>query len=96
MKPYKNLWDKEPDFVNAEGTKWWKHPELTEYAHKENKHGVSLPTMQCWVTQTTDNDLRYVILNTKIGEIIYTSLYYDAICEHINIRKFLKHEMRND
>lgn len=86
------LKNREPDFVNNLGTKWWKDHESTHYAQKENAHGVALPNIQAWIVETTDGVRSYVLVDTNIQGIVYTTQLLESLGIHIDMLKYLEQD----
>lgn len=86
------LKNREPDFVNNIGTKWWKDRDSTNYAQKENAHGVALPNIQAWIVETTDGVRSYVLVDTNIQGIVYTTQLLESLGIHIDMLKYLEQD----
>ena len=50
--------DREPDFINEAGVKWWLHDGVTNYAKTQKLEGVT-----GWEVETPSGVRRYVISN---------------------------------
>ena len=79
---------REPDFINEEGTKWWKDDIITEYAQREDINGTSLNVV-CFVIELKDGYKSRVLINDK-QEIIEEDQKVEVMGVKIDIRKFLK------
>lgn len=60
-----------PDFVNEQGSKWWKHKGLNDWAAEKNLSNVT-----CWLVEAISGQKEYVILKGKDYE------YASASMEH--------------
>ncbi len=58
----------QPDFVNEEGTKWWRHDFLSDYATRKGVHGVSMPAT-CFAAETKDGHKSFVLINSTDGPL---------------------------
>lgn len=79
----------EPDFVNAEGTKWWKDKHLTNRAIKPDAFGTTLG-MMVYAVETSVGFRTYALIDDK--DIVYTNQSAEAIACHIDILKLLKRD----
>lgn len=86
----KNEWEREPDFVDGE-VKWWHVKSITEYATRENLHGISLPDIRGWVVQVDNDLLTYALVDNERGQAIFGATSLDAIGSHIDMMKIQKH-----
>lgn len=81
----KNFFDKEPDFVNEEGTKWWVDRSTTKFAQQPDINNVRLPNVVCFATEQSNGYRSYVI--TENQQIEYAATGLEAIGVHIDIMK---------
>lgn len=83
-----------PYFVNEEGTKWWVDKELTQYARKEDKNGVSL-NMTCFIIETKVGYRTRVLVSNVVGStsILEEDQLYEGMAMKIDLRKYLKHDL---
>ncbi len=77
-------WDKEPDFVNEQGTKWWKDHYLTEYANDVD--------CTVWFVETCTGG-RTRILVSHNGHALYDDTNLEGMCCHIDMLKIEKRFM---
>ncbi len=82
--------DSTPDFVNAEGTKWWKHTDLQDYLVKPDRNGVSITDLYAWYIQTISGERSFVITTNDGFWAVDQSL--EAIATKIDVLKFLKYD----
>lgn len=82
--------DREPDFINESGVKWWIEKSLTQWAQKEDRHGTSLP-FTAFLLEFQDGAKTYVLVNDK-QEVLADSTQYEAIACDIDVLKFLKRD----
>lgn len=89
---YAPLYEKTPDFINSIGTKWWKEHHVTDYAHKTNRNGVSLPHIDAWLVETTDGQRTYVLTSSRESDqgIIFTTILFESLGIHIDALKMLE------
>ncbi len=73
--------DKEPDFINEYGIKWWFYPEATKYAQDKG-----LNTIRVWAVEQTDKTRTFVITEEKGGsaEVIYETKGLEDMFCHID------------
>ena len=64
-----------PDYINAEGTKWWREPDLSSYATRKDVHGVSLPAT-CFLAETKDGRKSYVLTSKTLAEHAYRTEFH--------------------
>lgn len=65
MSPFENP----PDFVNAEGVKWWRDTVTTEYANRESKSGLGL-NVECFFIETSTGYRTRVLIDRETKEIV--------------------------
>ena len=83
-------WEGPPDFVNPEGTKWWREMSLTRYAQKEDRHGTVLDVV-CFLIETADKYRTYVMVS-RDQAIIEEDQSLEAMGIKIDVRKLLKRD----
>ena len=83
-----NFFNKEPDFINVEGTKWWIDKSTTKYAQQPDINKVQLPNVICFATEQINGYRSYVI--TENQQIEFTSQSLEAIGVHIDIMKLAR------
>jgi hypothetical protein len=69
---------REPDFVNAEGVKWWVDEVSTQYAQRKGLAGVS-----AWIVEEADGYVTRVL--TKDGQALADSTSLEGIGLKIDI-----------
>lgn len=83
----------EPDFVNADGVKWWRDESGTRYAARqvdENDKQL-LPKVNVWLVETPSGERNYLIINGQ--EIVYETKSLEGIGVQIDIMAMdLKYE----
>lgn len=77
-----------PEFINEKGVKWWRDKSLTEYAHRENSAGITLPNLTVWIVETLDGTRTRMFIRNK--KPIYTNPSLEACAVHIDILKRLE------
>ena len=82
------FFDKEPDFINDEGTKWWIDKVTTQYAQKEDSQGTKLPNVHCFYIELKTGEKLYVLVENN--EIIYETQSLEQVGIQIDILKLLK------
>ncbi len=88
MKFLDSPFDKEPDFVNELGVKWWKDESITNYAQKEDIHGTVLNAICYFIEETNGHRTRVLVSKNK--EIIEEDQTLDGMGSKIDMRKMLK------
>lgn len=81
-------WDKEPDFINEIGVKWWKDKDTTAYANKKNINNKSL-NATCWFIEEVNKNRTRVLLGSK-GEILHETQSLENMLYMIDFLKFAK------
>ena len=76
--------DKEPDYVNADGTKWWIEDVLTPYAQQK---GLD---MKCYVVETVDGYRSYV--GVMDGTIVAENQSIEAFSIRIDMIAYLNQD----
>ena len=79
------FFNKEPDFINDEGTKWWVDKSTTKYAQQKDIYKTQLPNVVCFATEQSNGYRSYVL--TENQEIEFTAQSLEAIGVHIDIMK---------
>ncbi len=75
----------EPDFVNEEGTKWWKDKSTTDWAQREDQFGTSLD-MIVYLVEKTDGYMTRLLLDTD-GNLIDEQQNLEALAVKIDMLK---------
>lgn len=86
----KNLTDNEPDFINDDGVKWWKHDSITRWAHNENSQGISLPNLYGFITETVAGIKSFVLVDYSTNRVVYSSQLLEDVACHIDMVKTVK------
>ena len=84
-----NLKENEPDFVNEEGTKWWKERYLTDWAQNPDMFNTTLP-MVAYTIETKEGYRSFVLIDAE--GIVDSSQSSEAIACKIDVLKFIKRE----
>ena len=79
--------EREPDFVNEIGTKWWLHESLTDYAHKKNLKGIGLPDHRVYYVETADKSRELILLHKD--KIVHGTRSLEAMACFIDVQKIL-------
>jgi hypothetical protein len=66
-----------PDFVNEQGSKWWRNESLDKYAKEKGLHGVT-----CWLVEAKSGQREFVILHDNQPE--YSSPSFEHMAAHID------------
>ena len=68
--------DKEPDFINEHGIKWWFDSVATKYAQDKG-----LNTIRVWAVEHTDKTRTFVITqeNGNSAEVVYETKDFEAV-----------------
>ena len=85
-----DTFEREPDFVNELGVKWWKDHHTTNYAQKEDRNGTKLDVVCFYIEEPTGRRTRVLI--SKAGEIIEEDQSLEGLAIKIDVRKFLKRD----
>lgn len=86
-------WDKEPDFVNKDGIKWWIDKSLTQYAHRQDLKGISLPNVVAYFVKKPDKYKGYltrVLIDNDKQVPIYESQKLEDCAAYIDMLKLDK------
>lgn len=84
--------DREPDYVNKEGTKWWKDDQLTKYARRSGEGRIKLEKVTVCAAEFKNGKKCYVILDD--GKIIFESIYSEAIAIRLDLIRLGKIKIR--
>jgi hypothetical protein len=91
-KSEESMFDKEPDAINEEGTKWWIDHSSNHYAHKPDSFGTTLEEIECFYIETKDGfRTRLIVCNDNV---IYDNQALDAIGYQIDFYKLLKRDAK--
>ena len=82
-----NIFSGPPDFINAEGVKWWHDDSTTKYARNPDKFGTTLD-VQCWYVEFPNGSRTRVLINAD-QQVIEESQTLDGIGIKIDMRKML-------
>lgn len=88
-----NKTEPKPDFVNAEGTKWWINKTITDYARQENQFGIRLMDVTGWIVETLSGYKTFLL--TENNEIIAESPTLEAVGAKIDVIKFQRQKRKN-
>jgi len=72
-----------PDAVNAEGTKWWTHKGLMEWATRDVAQLPPLPNLKAWTVETSTGYRAFVL--TYKNKIVWDGEKLDAAACHIDM-----------
>ena len=78
---------REPDAVNAEGTKWWHHPAITQWAQREGA-GVPLKDAVGWIVEVKSGDRSFVL--TEGQKYLAESTSLEGISVKIDMLRFTR------
>lgn len=83
-------YNRDPDFVNDEGFKWWLCKSLTEWARKSQSRysGEDMPEMNnvtVFMVEEPNTNRTYVIIHD--GKPVYSSQQYEAVATHLDMMK---------
>ena len=84
------LSNESPVFI-SETHEWYLDKDLTQWAHREDRNGSTLPQIFAYRTkfhQTHEQD--YVLVNQAKNQVVYASKRYEDVCCHIDILKLQK------
>lgn len=91
MTDFRPFWEqRDPDFINELGIKWWLDKDTTSYAMKPDRHGTSLD-VNIWVAKFPDDHITRLMINSSY-EVIEDEQSLEAMAVKIDVRKFLKNE----
>jgi len=77
-----NIWeDKEPDFVNEKGVKWWFDEDTTRYG--------KLPHYKVFFIQDKSY-LSWVIIDYRTNKVVYESQGIEDICVHLEMLRLME------
>lgn len=87
--PHAPFWERNPpDFINAEGVKWWIDKETTRWATRENINGTTLD-YQVFIVKRPDGYITRLILDEE-RQPIYEHQQLEAVASKIDIMKLIK------
>jgi hypothetical protein len=69
----------EPDFINAEGFKWWLHGDLSKYA---KRNGLDMLT---WIVESPKGVCEFVTLSK--GQPVHATQSLEAVGIWLDIQK---------
>ena len=82
-------WDKEPEFINEIGVKWWKDKDTTAYANKKNINNKNL-NATCWFIEEVNKNRTRVLVCSDTNNILYESQSLESMLYTIDFLKFVK------
>lgn len=74
--------DREPDFINEEGVKWWINKRLTEYAEEKGLNYT------CYIIEFKNGYRERAVVNNDTNKLIYSSPSLEAVGVYIDLAKF--------
>lgn len=77
--------DREPDFTNDEGVRWWLLDVGTAYARNPDRAGRTLPEASAWLAEEPDGTRTFVLVDG--GEAIYSTQRLEDLGVRIDIMK---------
>jgi hypothetical protein len=86
-----NIMDNPPDFVNEIGTKWWKEPDITRYAQKEDRYGIKISAV-AFLIETVDKFRSFVLVSKDTNMVIAEDQTFEGMGCKIDILKLLERE----
>ena len=84
---FQSVFSTPPDFVNAEGVKWWRDKAVERYANNEDQHGTRLQ-VQAWIVERKDGYRTRLLIEN--GQIIGEAQSLEAIGAKIDWLKTAK------
>jgi hypothetical protein len=74
--------DKEPDFINEQGIKWWFDSVATKYAQDKGLNNIMV-----WAVEQGDKTRTFVITqeNGDSAEVVYETKRLEDVFYHIDI-----------
>lgn len=85
---FKDVFATPPDFVNEQGVKWWLDQSMTDWAHRKDLQGTSLPDVKVWYVEEKDGTRTRLIIDGT--EVEYANPSMEAIGAHIDMMKIKK------
>lgn len=84
---------KDPDYINAEGTKWWFEPALTDYARKKG-----LVHFKVWFVEKNDGETSFIIINQskKDPEPVYANESRESTAAYIHFVSLIAKRKREE
>ena len=76
-----SVFSKPPDFVNAEGVKWWRDKDTERYACCEDQFGTRLE-IEAWIVERPDGYRTRLLI--EFGKIIGQAQSLEAIGSKID------------
>jgi len=73
---FQSVFSTPPDFVNAEGVKWWRDKDVERYANNEDQHGTRL-CVEAWIVERPDGYRTRLLIEG--GKIIEEAQSLEAI-----------------
>jgi len=86
--------DREPDFVNEKGVKWWLDKAISDYAQKADQNGIKVDATGFVIEM--QNGFRSYVLLSKGGKILSDDQKLEAIYCKIDILKLAEKYDRQD
>jgi hypothetical protein len=80
--------NREPDFINELGVKWWKDDSTTKYAQSPDTFGTRLEAF-CFLVEEA-NGYRTRLLVSKDREVLEEDTMLEGMGVKIDLRKLLK------
>lgn len=77
--------ERDPDFINAEGVKWWIQKETNRYIKSKGNLGK----IQAWKTEFPDTKQKRYVL-TENDSVIYETAGLEALGVRIDLLSFLR------
>ena len=84
-----DVFDREPDFINEIGVKWWRDEHTTSYAHKPDIHGTTLIATCFYVEEPSGRRSRVLISKDCI---LADDQSLEGIAIKIDVLKLLKRD----
>lgn len=86
---FKSIFDAHPDFINDEGTKWWKHEDMYRYDVLRDIHLVDYG-YKFYAIELTNGQRSFVITRGKYIE--YENTSSEAVAVRVDVLKLLIRE----
>ena len=81
--------DREPDFINEIGTKWWSVDLLNDACKRPDKHGITIDA-RCYIVELKNGERHYVMVQNN--EVVYENQNLEAFCVYIDTLKILERD----
>jgi len=84
-------------YWESETHEWFHDKSSTQYAQKEDVHGISLPNIYCFVTRDKETgEYMRVMMDKDAQSVIYDTTKLEDMGAHIDIMKVAKHYNKDE